>query len=54
MRSRGPSPLYVIIITASTEISGKIFSVQHSSYAMSKFELGRPSESGKNGWEQFL
>ena len=44
----------VAVITASTELSGEIFAVQHSPYAVSKFELRRPSERGENGWEHFL
>ena len=42
------------IITASTKLSGEIFAVRHSSYAVSKFELRRPSERGENGWEHFF
>ena len=42
------------IITASTKLSGEIFAVQHSPYAVSKFELRRPSERGENGWEHFF
>ena len=44
----------VAAITASMELSGEIFAVQHSSYAVSKFELRRPSKRGENGWEHFL
>ena len=32
---------------ASMKLSGEIFSVQHSPYSVSKFELGRPSECEK-------
>ena len=40
--SGGPSFLCVAVITASMKLSGKIFTVQHSPYLVSKFELGRP------------
>ena len=43
-----------VVIPASTELSGEIFALQDSLYAVSKFELGRPSERGENGWEHFL
>ena len=46
--------LCLAVITASMKLSGEIFAVQHSPYAVSKFELGRPSERGENGWEHFL
>ena len=52
--SEGPSFVCVTVITASTELSGEIFSVQHSTYAVSKFELRRPSERRENGWEYFF
>ena len=38
----------------SIELSGEIFAVWHSSYAVSKFKPCRPSERGENGWEHFL
>ena len=44
----------VAIILASMKLSGEIFAVQRTSYAVSKFELGRPSECGENGWEHFF
>ena len=53
-RPREPSFLCLAVITASMKLSGEIFAVQHSSYAVSKFELGRPSERGENGWEHFF
>ena len=34
-------------------LSGEIFALQHSLYAVSEFELGTPSERGENGWELF-
>ena len=40
-------------VTASTKLSSEIFAVRHSPYAVSKFELRRPSERGENGWEHF-
>ena len=46
--------LCVGVIRASTKLSGEIFAVRHSPYAVSKFELRRPSERGENGWEHFL
>ena len=46
--------LCVGVITASTKLSGEIFAVQHSPYAVSKFDLHRPSERGENGWEHFF
>ena len=49
-----PFFLCVGIITASTKLSGEIFAVRHSPYAVSKFELRRPSERGENGWEHFF
>ena len=49
--SGGPSFVCVAVITASMKLSGEIFAVQHSPCAVSKFELGRPSERGENGWE---
>ena len=49
-----PSFLCVAVITASMNLSGEIFAVQHGPYAVSKFELDRPSERGENGWEHFL
>ena len=51
---RGPSLLCVAVITASMKLSGEICAVQHGSYAVNKFELGRPSERGENGWEHFF
>ena len=36
------------------ELSGEIFALRHSLYALSEFELGRPSERGENGWEHFF
>ena len=48
---KGPCFLCVAVITAYMKLFGKIFAVQHSSYAVSKFELGRPSERRENGWE---
>ena len=33
-----------VVIMASTKLSGEIFTVRHSSYPVSKFELGQPSE----------
>ena len=51
---RGPSFLCVAIIMAFMKLSGKIFAVQHSSYAVSKSELSRPSEHGENDWEHFF
>ena len=50
----GPSLVCVVVIMACTKLSDKIFAVQHSPYAVSKFELGRPSEQRKNGWKQFF
>ena len=50
---RGPSFVCVAVITASMKLSGKIFTVQHSPYPVSKFELGKRSERGENGWEHF-
>ena len=50
----GPFLLCVDVITASTKLSGEIFAVRHSPYAVSKFEFRRPSERGENGWEHFL
>ena len=48
-------PLFcVIVIMASMKLSGEIFAVRHSLYAVNKFELGRPSEHKENGWELFL
>ena len=41
-------------LSASMELSGEIFAVRHSPYPVSKFELGRPSECGENGWERFF
>lgn len=41
--------LHIVVITASTKLTGEIFRVQHSLYAASKIELGRPSVCGKNG-----
>ena len=35
------------------ELFSEILAVRHSPYAVSKFELGCPSEHGKNGWEHF-
>ena len=49
-----PSFLCVAVITASMKLSGEIFTVRHSPCAVSKFELGRPSERGENGWEHFF
>ena len=46
--------LCVVIITASTKLSGEIFVVRHSPCAVSKFEHGRPSECEEIGWEHFL
>ena len=37
------------VITASMKLSSEIFAVRHSPYAVSKFELRRPSEDGENG-----
>ena len=51
--SREPSLLYVVVIMPSTELSGEIFAVLRSLYAVRKFDLGRPSERGENGWEYF-
>ena len=48
---REPFFLRVVVKTACTKLSGKIFAVRHSPYPLSKFELGRPSECGENGWE---
>ena len=42
------------VIMASMKLSGEIFAVRHSPYAVSKFELGMPSERGENGWEHFF
>ena len=50
----GPFLLCVGVIMASTKLSGEIFAVRHSPYAVSKFELRRPSERRENGWELFL
>ena len=50
----GPFFLCVGVITASTKLSGEIFAVQRSPYAVSKFDLRRPSECGENGWEHFF
>ena len=50
----GPFLRYVVAITASTKLSGEIFAVQQSPYAVSKFDLDRPSEHGENSWEHFL
>ena len=50
----GPFLLCVGVITASTKLSSEIFAVRHSLYAVSKFELCRPSERGENGWEHFF
>ena len=36
------------------ELSGEIFALRHSLYALSEFELDRPSERGENGWEHFF
>ena len=33
--------------------ASEIFAVRHSPYPASKFELGRPSEHGENGWNTF-
>ena len=52
--SGGPSFVCVAVITASMKLSGEIFAVQHSPYPVSKFELGRPSKHGENGWEHFF
>ena len=43
----GPFFLCVGIITASTKLSGEIFADRHSPYAVSKFELRRPSKCKK-------
>ena len=48
---RGLSLLCVVVITASMKLSGEIFKVRHSPYAVSKFEFGKPSKQGENGWE---
>ena len=50
----GPSFVCVAAITTSMELSVKIFAVRHSSHAVSKFELRRPSERRENGWEYFF
>ena len=50
----GPSLLRVVVITAFTKLSGEIFTVRYSPYAVSKFEFGRPSERGENGWKHFF
>ena len=50
----GPFLLCVGVIMASMKLSGEIFAVWHSPYAVSKFELHRPSERGENGWKDFL
>ena len=49
-----PFLLCVVIITAFMELPDKMFPVRHSPYAMSKFELSRPSEHRENGWKHFL
>ena len=36
------------------KLSGEIFAVWHSFYAVSKFELDRPRERGENNWEHFF
>ena len=53
---REPNLLCVVILTASMElhVSGEIFAVRHSPYAVSKFELGRPSEHGKMAGNIFV
>ena len=52
--SRGSFFLNVVVISASMKLSAEIFAVQHSPYPVSKFELGRPSKHGENGWEHFF
>ena len=37
----------VAIKTASTKLSDEVFALQHSLYAVSKFELDRPNECRK-------
>ena len=53
-RPREPSFLCVTIITASMKLYSAIFTVRHSPYLMSEFELSRPSECRENGWEHFF
>ena len=50
----GPSLFCVVTIMSSMKLSGEIFAVQQSRYAVSKFELRRPSEHGENCWELFM
>ena len=50
----GPFLLCVDVMTTSTKLSAEIFAVRHSPYAVSKFELFRPSEHEENGWEHFM
>ena len=51
--SRGPS-LLCVVISASMKLSSEIFALQYSPYAVSKFEISRPTKRGENGWEHIF
>ena len=48
MRAPRVCTLVLFIILVFVELYGEIFTLWHSLYALSKFELGRPSERGEN------